>query len=47
MQHRYQNAHDNPLYALCEVRDGKVFATGDDEGVSLFLLSFVFTFFIF
>lgn len=33
VQHRYQNAHDNPLYALCEVRDGKVFATGDDEGV--------------
>ena len=30
---KYSDAHEHSLYALCEVRDGNVFATGDDEGV--------------
>ena len=29
---KYENEY--PLYALCEVRSGNLFATGDDEGVS-------------
>ena len=29
---RFDNEH--ALYALCDVRNGNVFATGDDEGVS-------------
>lgn len=33
VQKKFTDAHENALYALCEVRDGKVFATGDDEGV--------------
>ena len=33
VQKKFTDAHEHALYALCEVRDGKVFATGDDEGV--------------
>jgi WD40 repeat protein len=36
VEKKFADAHENPLYALCEVRDGKVFATGDDEGVCFF-----------
>ena len=39
VQKKYADAHENPLYALCEVREGKVFATGDDEGVNICNLS--------